>query len=61
MSVGSEMRRGRRSVRVAVVVASTAVALCFAAAVGLVQEPLNAAPAKTQQAHPVSAYENPAD
>ena len=36
----------RRSVRLAVILASTGVALCFAAAFGLVQQPLKAEPAQ---------------
>lgn len=60
MSATSESQpKSRRSVRIAVILASTGVALCFAAAVGLVQEPLNAQP----QAQPVAAsgFEHPAD
>lgn len=48
MSVNMESRpRSRRSVRVAIVFASTGVALCFAAALGLVQQPLKAEPAQS--------------
>lgn len=48
MSVDMELRpRSRRSVRMAIILASTGVALCFAAAFGLVQQPLKAAPAQS--------------
>lgn len=56
MSATSESQpRSRRSVRFAVILASTGVALCFAAAVGLVQEPLKAQPVVA------SGFEHPAD
>ena len=45
MSAGTDLdSRPRRSVRVAVILASTGVALCFVAAFGLIQQPLKAEP-----------------
>lgn len=58
-AVPGSQPKSRRSVRLAVIVASAAVALCFAAALGLVQEPLNAQPAAGPVAY--SSIEHPAD
>lgn len=64
MSAVSESQpKSRRSMRVAVILASTGVALCFAAALGLVQEPLKAQSPAQPQAEQVAlaSIEHPAD
>ncbi|WP_165362078.1 hypothetical protein [Qipengyuania thermophila] len=47
MSAETGVGTSRRSVRIAIVIASTAVGLCFAAAFGLVQQPLKAETAQS--------------